>query len=104
MLPPQARKVRFNVNAHARPNYLVQISARQSRTVRLTISSLLTSDLSGFTVYNDTYRQNKASKYTHENVCIVPGGRAGLSRIAAVVGDVYTVSGFASAFTRGIVT
>lgn len=40
-------------------------------------------------LYNHTYRQNKASKYTHENVCIVPGGRAGLSRVAAVVGDVY---------------
>lgn len=25
-----------------------------------------------------------------KNVCIVPGGRAGLTRVAAVVGDVYT--------------
>ena len=41
--------------------------------------------------YNETYRQGKLSKYTHENVCIVPGGRAGLSRVAAVIGDVYTV-------------
>ncbi|KAF5388925.1 hypothetical protein D9757_005131 [Collybiopsis confluens] len=41
-------------------------------------------------LYNHTYRQNKTSKYTYENVCIVPGGRSGLSRIAAVVGDVYT--------------
>ncbi|KAJ7578408.1 pyridoxal phosphate-dependent transferase [Mycena floridula] len=41
-------------------------------------------------LYNHTYRQGKASQYTFENVCIVPGGRAGLSRIAAVVGDVYT--------------
>ena len=39
-------------------------------------------------LYNVTYRQDKKSKYTAENVCIVPGGRAGLSRIAAVVGDV----------------
>jgi len=44
-------------------------------------------------LYNVTYREGKASKYTYENVCIVPGGRAGLSRIAAVVGDVYTVCG-----------
>jgi hypothetical protein len=43
-------------------------------------------------LYNDTYRKNKESKYTFENVCIVPGGRAGLSRVAAVIGDVYTVS------------
>lgn len=43
-------------------------------------------------LYNVTYRQNKASQYTYENVCIVPGGRAGLSRVAAVIGDVYTVS------------
>jgi hypothetical protein len=42
-------------------------------------------------LYNHTYRQGKASQYTHENVCIVPGGRAGLSRVAAVVSDVYCV-------------
>ena len=44
-------------------------------------------------LYNDTYRKGKASKYTFENVCIVPGGRSGLSRVAAVIGDVYTVLG-----------
>lgn len=37
-------------------------------------------------LYNETYRQGKASKYTDENVCIVPGGRAGLIRVAAVIG------------------
>jgi hypothetical protein len=42
-------------------------------------------------LYNVTYRKGKASQYTYENVCIVPGGRAGLSRIAAVIGDVYCV-------------
>ncbi|KAG6833662.1 hypothetical protein H0H87_002858 [Tephrocybe sp. NHM501043] len=42
-------------------------------------------------LYNVTYREDKASKYTFENVCIVPGGRSGLSRVAAVIGDVYTV-------------
>ncbi|KAI0053903.1 aminotransferase [Auriscalpium vulgare] len=41
-------------------------------------------------LYNTTYRQGKESQYTFENVCIVPGGRAGLSRVAAVIGDVYT--------------
>ncbi|KAJ8507496.1 hypothetical protein ONZ45_g10154 [Pleurotus djamor] len=40
-------------------------------------------------MYNETYRKGKASQYTYENVCIVPGGRSGLSRVAAVVGDVY---------------
>ncbi|KAI9571379.1 pyridoxal phosphate-dependent transferase [Boletus coccyginus] len=40
-------------------------------------------------LYNHTYRQGKTSKYTYENVCIVPGGRSGLSRVAAVVSDVY---------------
>eukprot|EP01113_Clastostelium_recurvatum_P024783 TRINITY_DN2961_c0_g1_i3.p1 TRINITY_DN2961_c0_g1~~TRINITY_DN2961_c0_g1_i3.p1 ORF type:complete len:543 (-),score=118.90 TRINITY_DN2961_c0_g1_i3:59-1666(-) len=39
-------------------------------------------------LYNDLYRKNKASKYTAANVCIVPGGRAGLTRIAAAIGDV----------------
>lgn len=42
-------------------------------------------------LYNHTYRNGKASQYTYENVCIVPGGRTGLSRVAAVIGDVYTV-------------
>jgi hypothetical protein len=40
-------------------------------------------------MYNDQYRKDKKSQYTFENICIVPGGRAGLSRVAAVVGDVY---------------
>lgn len=40
-------------------------------------------------LYNENYRQGKASKYTWENVCIVPGGRAGLIRIAAVLGNAY---------------
>ena len=36
--------------------------------------------------YNALYRTGKDSQYTHENVCIVPGGRAGLTRIMAVLG------------------
>lgn len=40
-------------------------------------------------LYNKTYREGMKSQYTYENVCIVPGGRAGLSRVAAVIGDVY---------------
>lgn len=39
-------------------------------------------------LYNDLYRHDKSSKYTYENVCIVPGGRAGLTRVASVIGDV----------------
>jgi aspartate/methionine/tyrosine aminotransferase len=37
-------------------------------------------------LYNAHHREGKESKYTWENVCIVPGGRAGLIRIAAVLG------------------
>lgn len=40
-------------------------------------------------LYNEHHRKNKASKYTWENVCVVPGGRAGLIRIAAVLGNAY---------------
>lgn len=40
--------------------------------------------------YNREYRQGLQSQYTYENVCITPGGRAGMSRVAAVIGDVYT--------------
>lgn len=42
-------------------------------------------------LYNHTYREGMESQYTYENVCIVPGGRAGLSRVASVVSDVYCV-------------
>jgi hypothetical protein len=37
-------------------------------------------------LYNEHHRKGKESQYTWENVCIVPGGRAGLIRIAAVIG------------------
>ncbi|PYI34433.1 putative aminotransferase, classes I and II [Aspergillus indologenus CBS 114.80] len=40
-------------------------------------------------LYNEHYRQGKESQYTWENVCIVPGGRAGLIRIAAILGNSY---------------
>ncbi|KAK4959029.1 hypothetical protein LTR10_003828 [Elasticomyces elasticus] len=40
-------------------------------------------------LYNTHHRQGKESKYSWENVCIVPGGRAGLIRIAAVLGNAY---------------
>lgn len=40
-------------------------------------------------LYNAHHRQGKESQYTWENVCIVPGGRAGLIRIAAVLGNAY---------------
>jgi len=38
-------------------------------------------------LYNSHHRVGKESQYTWENVCIVPGGRAGLIRIAAVIGN-----------------
>lgn len=38
--------------------------------------------------YNHLYRQGKASQYTKENVCIVPGGRAGITRVMAILGTV----------------
>ncbi|KAJ0279527.1 hypothetical protein COL26b_011335 [Colletotrichum chrysophilum] len=40
-------------------------------------------------LYNVMHRQGKQSQYTWENVAIVPGGRAGLIRIAAILGNSY---------------
>jgi len=37
--------------------------------------------------YNVLYRKGKASQYTSDNVCIVPGGRAGITRIMSIVGS-----------------
>jgi aspartate/methionine/tyrosine aminotransferase len=39
-------------------------------------------------LYNEIYRQGKESKYTYENVSITAGGRSGLTRLAAVIGDI----------------
>ncbi|KAJ2904969.1 aminotransferase class i and ii [Zalerion maritima] len=41
------------------------------------------------TLYNTAHREGKESQYGWENVCIVPGGRAGLIRIAAVLNNAY---------------
>ncbi|MCJ1230350.1 hypothetical protein MMC12_007023 [Toensbergia leucococca] len=40
-------------------------------------------------LYNAHHRKGKKSQYSWENVCIVPGGRAGLIRIAAVLNNAY---------------
>ncbi|CAI5755889.1 unnamed protein product [Candida verbasci] len=40
-------------------------------------------------LYNELYRKEKQSKYTYKNVCIVPGGRSGLTRIASIISDCY---------------
>ncbi|KAF2820922.1 hypothetical protein CC86DRAFT_386945 [Ophiobolus disseminans] len=40
-------------------------------------------------LYNEHHRKWRKSQYTWENVCIVPGGRAGLICIAAVLGNCY---------------
>ena len=42
-------------------------------------------------LYNEHHRKGKSSQYSWENVAIVPGGRAGLIRIAAVL-NVCTLS------------
>ena len=39
-------------------------------------------------LYNERYRKGKASKYTYRNVAISPGGRSGLTRIAASLGSI----------------
>lgn len=38
--------------------------------------------------YNRLYRKGKASRYTIENVCVAPGGRAAITRLAAALDDV----------------
>lgn len=40
-------------------------------------------------LYNARYRRGMPSQYSMENVCISPGGRAGLTRIAAALGSVH---------------
>jgi aspartate/methionine/tyrosine aminotransferase len=36
--------------------------------------------------YNHLYRQDKESQYKAANICVVPGGRAGLTRVMATLG------------------
>lgn len=38
--------------------------------------------------YNHFHRREKRSKYTWRNVCIAPGGRAALTRVAAALGNI----------------
>jgi N-succinyldiaminopimelate aminotransferase len=38
--------------------------------------------------YNETFRQNKESKYTAKNISVVSGGRLALARIAASLGNI----------------
>jgi N-succinyldiaminopimelate aminotransferase len=38
--------------------------------------------------YNHLYRTGMDSQYTKDNVCIVPGGRAGITRVMAILGTV----------------
>ncbi len=40
-------------------------------------------------MYNHFYRRGRASRYTAENVVISPGGRAGLARAAAAIGQIH---------------
>ncbi|MCJ1268820.1 hypothetical protein MMC22_008708 [Lobaria immixta] len=40
-------------------------------------------------LYNAHHRKGKSSQYSWENVAVVPGGRAGLIRIAAVLNNAY---------------
>ena len=40
-------------------------------------------------LYNSHHRKGKNSQYSWENVAVVPGGRAGLIRIAAVLNNAY---------------
>lgn len=40
------------------------------------------------TLYNHLYRQGKASQYTAANVCICGGGRLGLTRTVAALGEI----------------
>ncbi|XP_049848511.1 probable N-acetyl-LL-diaminopimelate aminotransferase [Schistocerca gregaria] len=40
-------------------------------------------------LYNVRYRVGLKSQYTYENVCITPGGRASLTRLASTFGQVY---------------
>ncbi|KAI4211269.1 MAG: hypothetical protein LQ351_005953 [Letrouitia transgressa] len=49
------------------------------KTLRVAIANL----------YNAHHRRGKESQYSWKNVCVVPGGRAGLIRIAAVLNNAY---------------
>ena len=44
--------------------------------------------LNGVNIFTSHFSQGRESKYSAANVCIVPGGRAGLTHLAASLGDV----------------
>ena len=89
-LDPHARRLLGVRPDHWRKGYFSTLLSPTSTASHFCIPIALREAVAH--LYNHTYRQGKASQYTYENVCIVPGGRAGLSRVAAVIGDVYCVS------------
>jgi len=70
---------------------------RRPDTIDITVSAREYAPIAGIKplreavakLYNEMHRKGKESQYTWENVAIVPGGRAGLIRIAAVLGSAY---------------
>lgn len=70
--PERLTKMQLNLDEHEYTNVSGDLQLRQK-----------VADL-----YNYLYRQDKSSKYTYENVSISGGGRIGLTRIVASLGNI----------------
>lgn len=70
--PPRLKEMRLNLLEHEYAQVTGELALRQK-----------VADL-----YNFLYRQGKSSQYTYENVSIAGGGRIGLARIVASLGNI----------------
>lgn len=70
--PPRLQDIHLNVLTHEYAHITGELALRQK------VAEL----------YNYLYRQGKSSQYTYENVSIAGGGRIGLARIVASLGNI----------------
>ncbi len=70
------------------PERITQVSMNELTQEYAPVAGLKTLRQKVADFYNTIYRQGKASQYTWENVCISGGGRQGLTRVAAALGEI----------------
>jgi len=73
---------------------------RQAVAVSITCRNRTVQADESQSMYNEDYRVGKESQYTYENVCIVPGGRAGMARLSAVIASHLRVFFTESAYVK----
>ena len=70
------------------PDRVEQIAVSETENEYAPVSGIWEMREAVANFYNQNYRKGMPSQYSAENVCIAPGGRAALTRIAAALGSI----------------